>query len=244
MYIVYKTTNTINNYIYVGVHKEKLPNDSYLGSGKLLKRAIKKYGSNAFIRETLYTFPDKSSAYEMERCIVDDIFIRRVDTYNINSGGDGGFDYINNNKEYFVAKRKETVDLWSEQKRLNVNSKKACLGSANGMYGSSRFGEANPMYGKHHSDETRMKIGTILKTKYDNGLINPRKGSTLSEEHKENIAKRNSKTWDFMKNGGVIQINNLEKFCRDNTLNPLCMARVSCGKQKAHKGYTRYDHTT
>lgn len=44
MYTVYKTTNIINGKYYIGVHKTTNPNDSYLGSGKAIKEAIKKYG--------------------------------------------------------------------------------------------------------------------------------------------------------------------------------------------------------
>ncbi len=39
--IIYKTTNTINGKIYVGQDTRNLP--KYLGSGKLLHKAIKKY---------------------------------------------------------------------------------------------------------------------------------------------------------------------------------------------------------
>jgi len=41
--IIYKTTNLINNKIYVGKHNTSA-NDGYLGSGKLIKQAVKKYG--------------------------------------------------------------------------------------------------------------------------------------------------------------------------------------------------------
>ena len=52
---VYKTTNLINNKIYIGQHKwtghEIDP--KYLGSGKILKEAIKTYGKENFKCEIL-----------------------------------------------------------------------------------------------------------------------------------------------------------------------------------------------
>ena len=43
-YTIYKTTNTVNNKIYIGKHQTENINDSYLGSGISLERAINKYG--------------------------------------------------------------------------------------------------------------------------------------------------------------------------------------------------------
>ena len=49
--IIYKTTNLVNGKIYIG--KDKNNNPSYLGSGKILKLAIKKYGKENFTKETI-----------------------------------------------------------------------------------------------------------------------------------------------------------------------------------------------
>ena len=40
-YTVYKITNTLNNRYYIGVHKTNKINDSYYGSGIIIKEAIK-----------------------------------------------------------------------------------------------------------------------------------------------------------------------------------------------------------
>ena len=41
-YLVYKTTNLVNGKIYIGKHETNDINDGYLGSGNLIRLAIKK----------------------------------------------------------------------------------------------------------------------------------------------------------------------------------------------------------
>lgn len=102
-YIVYLTTNLKNNKIYVGVHGTEDPNifDGYIGNSiNIFKcnnelkypkipfhKAVKKYGYNAFKRQTLSVFDTEEEALDLEAQIVNQEFIERYDTYNITLGG-------------------------------------------------------------------------------------------------------------------------------------------------------------
>lgn len=91
IWILYQTTNLVNGKIYVGVHKvaDNATSITYLGSGKTLKKAIKKYGKDNFIRSTLAKFSCAEDAYFAERITVTEDFVSREDTYNIKLGGIG-----------------------------------------------------------------------------------------------------------------------------------------------------------
>lgn len=89
-HIIYKTTNLVNGKIYIGYHfqaNEPMEFDGYLGSGKNLIKAIKKYGSDKFIRETLFVYDTEEDALAKERAIIDESFVNREDTYNLTIGG-------------------------------------------------------------------------------------------------------------------------------------------------------------
>lgn len=92
--IIYKTTNLINGKIYIG--KSIHNNASYLGSGKLIKQAIKLYGTHNFTKEILEYC---NSAIINDREIY---WIKHLNAchaaigYNLDEGGQGG-DLITNN---------------------------------------------------------------------------------------------------------------------------------------------------
>lgn len=101
-YIVYKTTNKVNNYVYYGVHKTANPDifDGYLGCGINIKipytyehaktkfqQAVKEFGFKNFIRETISVFDTSEEAYELEGIIVNENFLARFDVYNTMLGG-------------------------------------------------------------------------------------------------------------------------------------------------------------
>ena len=101
-FIVYITTNNINNFIYVGVHKTLTPYefDGYLGNGIYINRpntyeksktkfqqAVKEFGIKAFTRKTLNVFDNEDDAYLLEKNIIDSEFLSRHDVYNVLLGG-------------------------------------------------------------------------------------------------------------------------------------------------------------
>lgn len=75
---------------YVGSHQTKNFNDGYMGSGKYLINAIKKYGRENFKFEILQILPSKEKMFEVEKNIVNENFVKDPLTYNLKIGGSGG----------------------------------------------------------------------------------------------------------------------------------------------------------
>lgn len=102
-FIVYMLTNLVNSKFYIGIHATYNLNDNYMGSGKIIKRAIKKYGINNFKKDIIHFCYNYEHMREIERQIVDKNFIKRKDTYNSQIGGVGR--YGPENPEKFKMKR-------------------------------------------------------------------------------------------------------------------------------------------
>jgi len=93
--IIYKTTNLINNKIYIG--KDSINNPKYLGSGIKIKLAIKKYGKDKFKKEIIEEGLDEKILNEREIFWINKFnSTDRKIGYNITYGGEGG-DTISNN---------------------------------------------------------------------------------------------------------------------------------------------------
>ena len=118
-YTIYKIANKLDGKIYIGKHQTKDLNDGYMGSGKILKRAIDKYGLENFTKEILFQFDNESEMNAKEAELVTEEFVKENTNYNLCPGGHGGFGYINSNGL--------NVDL-VEQRRRNPNLiKKAAI---------------------------------------------------------------------------------------------------------------------
>ena len=88
MYI-YRITNLINDKMYIGMTNGN--NAQYMGSGKLLKQAIDKYGIKNFNREILQTCETEEELRAAEaKWIKDENAVAREDYYNLCEGGRGG----------------------------------------------------------------------------------------------------------------------------------------------------------
>jgi group I intron endonuclease len=117
--IIYKTTNLINGKIYIG--KDKHNNDKYLGSGKILKQAIVKYGKDNFVKEVIEECENEKTWLEREVYWIN-YFNSIKEGYNIALGGNGG-DTISNNpqkKEIYERKRKTESDKPTDEKENRI----------------------------------------------------------------------------------------------------------------------------
>lgn len=152
-YTIYKTINLKNKKIYIGYHVTKDPNDSYLGSGKLLKLAINKYGIKNFKKEILFIFDNKKEMIKKEIEIVNEKFITKHNNYNIKIGGKGGWEHI--------LKLIKIDPIFSKKIKENQikGLKKAYKeGRKIGWSGFNGQGFPNGMKGKHHSLESKKII--------------------------------------------------------------------------------------
>lgn len=154
-YIIYQTTNKVNNKIYVGAHKTQNLDDGYIGSGKMLHRAIEKYGRESFERKVLFICADEYQMYQKEHEIVNEDFVKRTDTYNMKRGGLGGWDHVDNTGRILSE---------STHKKMSVSAK------------IRQSGETNSFYGKHHSKASLERIGAAskarAKSQYEQRLAN------------------------------------------------------------------------
>jgi hypothetical protein len=85
----YKITNLLNEHFYYGVHSTNNLEDGYMGSGKRLHYAYKKYGMQNFKKEILKFFDSSSEAYKYEAEMVTEELIRNPECYNLKLGGFG-----------------------------------------------------------------------------------------------------------------------------------------------------------
>lgn len=163
-FTIYKITNLINNKIYIGKHQTMDLNDDYMGSGKLIQRAISKYGIENFKKDVLFVFDSEDEMNKKESELVSENFCELETNYNLCPGGKGGWGYINS-------------------KGLNGSPEGRILG---GINSSSQRDNKFPL--KHDSKEKEIETKRL---KSNTGLIDTSK-AVLAATSKECIEKRNN----------------------------------------------------
>lgn len=180
-FIIYETLNKVNGKKYRGAHICKSLDDNYLGSGKLLKKAIAKYGFENFERKILLECKTIEELFEKEAIYVDKDWVENPKTYNLKIGGEGGWDFIN-----------KTGLRWNEEKRKlhSIEMKKKKLV---GEWGPKR--PTNGFKGKKHSQSSKKKISENNGSLLDEKIIQQRISDWTSIEDTRGKVIKLSKMW-------------------------------------------------
>jgi hypothetical protein len=165
-YLVYKITNLVNGKFYIGAHKTSNKDDGYMGSGKIIRKAIKKYGRENFTKEILLECSSAEEMFDKEREMV---VVNPTVSYNIKPGGTGFDEEWQRIGSLLGAKKLKELNkdpVWKKWKNnliklsqtdipKELKSQRAKIAI---QTNKKRYGKL-PFEGKTHTEETKKKIG-------------------------------------------------------------------------------------
>ncbi|MDM0633603.1 NUMOD3 domain-containing DNA-binding protein [Clostridium perfringens] len=194
---VYEITNKINGKKYIGKRTCKCPieEDKYMGSGYLLKKAIKKHGIENFTKKILFIAESEEEAYQKEFDVIESVqAYKNPNYYNCVPGGRGA----------------PVLNSYMKGKKPSIETRKKISKSLKGKM----KGKLNPFYGKHHTIETKEIIKSKNKGKFK-GELNPFYGKRHTQEVKDKlrgIRKGKFKDGSNFNAKKVINLNTLKVF--------------------------------
>lgn len=178
MYYIYRIRNNVNGKTYIGQHKYKKLNDNYMGSGRLLKLAKKKYGMENFEKEILeFDIPTVELANDWEQMYI--LFERAKGKaeYNIADGGGG---------------TKGVTGYWRGKHLTNETKRKLSKAHKGKKLSDKTKQKLSKVWkGRHHTEESKQKMSEARKGENNpmHGKIPWNKGKTLSEETKRKLSE-------------------------------------------------------
>lgn len=231
-YYIYCITNLINGKTYIGQHKYAQINDNYMGSGKYLWNAIRKYGMCNFIKDVIAVCPNKTIADILEIFYIQLYRSIGKAEYNICDGGKGtsGFQHTEEAKkiigisakanwedpEYRAKMAKYYEDpMWRSKMGDGNRGRKQSQEEIQKRIESRR--------GYRHTEETKKKMSETHKKSPSMGML----GKHHTEENKQAMSKRFK---------GIKMSDEFRQHCRESTSrlwqDPAYRQRMS----EAHKG--------
>lgn len=201
---VYEIINLTNGKTYVGSRKLSLDHSwrQYMGSGKLIKQAILKYGTNNFRKRFLGYAATAESLYILETDFIKSQKAVGLAQYNIFTGGHAGgntFSKLNAKTLIEIRKRQsegirqnlQTRSIWNSGKtaqtdpRLKTKSDRA---KANGTYTKSQLGKVMSSHAKANmaisqTGNKNSQSNKLEENRVRISLANKRKLSKSGETH-------------------------------------------------------------
>ncbi len=186
-FITYLVINKINGKCYIGSHIIKKKKDTYLGSGKIILKSIKKYGRENFLRIDLKNYNNILDARKSEEYYIN--IFHTIEPFGYNISPTGGMGHNNFGRHSESSKKKQSV---SQKKRFeNPEQREKTRNRFKGksyieLYGEidgkilkekrkstlekhnphkGKYGKNNIHFGTKHSEKTKNKISTSNKNK-------------------------------------------------------------------------------
>ena len=183
IYIVYKTTNLINGRYYIGKHKTTNPNDTYLGSGTVIKEAIKHYGAVNFKKEIIAAYDNELYAFIKEAELVTEEIVNDPLSYNLSTGGLGGRTHSDTSKDQMSKNMKDRIpwtkgiQMWNDEDRKRISEqnrqrlpqseetirKRALANTGKVRTEESKAKTSAKLKGRVFSEETRRRMSESAK---------------------------------------------------------------------------------
>ncbi len=139
---IYKVTRADGKY-YIGAHSTDDLDDGYFGSGMLLRKSIVKHGIEQHSIEILEFLHNRQCLMAREKELVNEDIINDPLCFNIQLGGGGG-DNGSFTRLTFEQKSRASKTSWMRNSTMK-------------LVRTPQHGEYNPMFGKKHSEETKLK---------------------------------------------------------------------------------------
>lgn len=156
---IYKTTCSVTNRYYIGMHSTSNLEDGYLGSGQCLWHSINRYGKENHSIEILEFLSDRKSLALREAQIVNEELLKDPMCMNLAKGGEaGGF----LNEEHQLKCSSAGGKTMTEHKRQIVSN---LMKAFNTSDKHKPWPKAYDWTGKKHSEATKKKMSESKKGK-------------------------------------------------------------------------------
>jgi hypothetical protein len=176
---VYRITNLVENKHYYGKRSSKIKPILDLGHKYFSSSRDKNFIQDQKANPTHYKYKIVANFETSESALTFEIKLHNKFNvginphfYNLAKQSSTGFNTTG--LTMTADKRKKLSDRWKGE--LNPNNYRDQSGSNNPMFGSARFGELNPFYGKKHTEESILRMRNI------------KLGKKFSEETKKKLS--------------------------------------------------------
>ena len=166
IHYIYKTTCNVTGRYYVGMHSTSNLEDGYMGSGKILRYSIRKYGKENHTKEILEFYPTREELAKREREIVDKIFINEKLCMNLAIGGEGGHGSKFLSKEQLQKGGLKSGEIHKNKLATDIDYfKKISQTSSKNISSLIKLGKIKPFNwkGHPHSEESKQKMSESSK---------------------------------------------------------------------------------